>query len=52
MVHSKEKGFIYKTIGFYNSDYVKAFFWSGVGNIFVTVESDGSKDMLLFNMIV
>ncbi len=46
------KGFVIKTIGFFPSEKVTKFSFSGVGDMFTVVESEGMKNTLQFYMIL
>ena len=45
------KGFVTKLIGFFPSEKVEGFQWSGSGDIFNTFENEGGKVSLNFYMI-
>lgn len=52
MIDDPIKGFVTKTIGFLPSEKVVRFSFSGVGDIFVAYEIEGSKTSVSFYMIV
>jgi len=51
IVNDPIKGFIYKTIGYLQSEHVTGIQWSGAGDIFNVFETEGGRSSVSFYMI-